>query len=152
MKVKRITEHESTDDQLFCDITTGTGNFVVGDSKVVIHNSHITALLMVMFLKLIPTLIREQKYIYRAIMPLYGANVNGKFIPLYTEEELEEFRVTNPNKKIQRYKGLGEMNPDQLKVCLLDKDTRRLELIKYPDNPSDIFNLMVSAELKRELI
>jgi len=114
--------------------------------------AHITALLMVMFLKLVPTLLRQQKYIYRAIMPLYGAMVKGKFIPLYTDEQLEDFKVKNPNHKVQRYKGLGEMNPDQLEVCLLNPETRKLELIDYPENPSDIFKLMTSAELKRELI
>jgi len=114
--------------------------------------AHITALLMVMFLKLVPTLLIQGKYIYRAIMPLYGSTVAGKFIPLYTDEQLETFKVSNPNHKIQRYKGLGEMNPDQLEVCLLDKTTRQLELIQYPENPSDIFKLMTSAELKRELI
>jgi len=114
--------------------------------------SHITSLLMVLFLKLVPQLIKEQKYIYRAIMPLYGAVVNGTFVPLYDDSAVSEFKLEYPNKKIQRYKGLGEMNPDQLKVCLLDKDARRLELIDYPDDPSDIFNLMTSSELKRELM
>ena len=43
------------------------------------------------------------------------------------------------------------MNPDQLKVCLID-NTRKLETIRYPQNPEEIFQLMINAELKRGLI
>lgn len=114
--------------------------------------SHITSLLMVLFLKLVPGLIREQTKIYRAIMPLYGGMVQKRFIPLYSEEDLIKFKEKNPNVKIQRYKGLGEMNPDQLKVCLLDKTTRRLELIRNAQNVAEIFEIMTKAELKRNLL
>jgi len=114
--------------------------------------AHITSLLMVLFLKLVPTLIKQGAKVYRAIMPLYGGVKAGKFYPFYSEEELQKFKTDNPNVKIQRYKGLGEMNPDQLKVCLLDKETRKLELIEYPTDPMEIFKLMTDAELKRELI
>ena len=44
------------------------------------------------------------------------------------------------------------MNPDQLKVCLLDKETRRLEKIEYPDDPEEIWKIMTDAESKRGLI
>jgi DNA gyrase subunit B len=114
--------------------------------------AHITSLLMVMFLKLVPGLLRDGVIVYRAVMPLYGVMKAGKFYPLYSDSELQTFKTDNPNLKVQRYKGLGEMNPDQLKVCLLDPNTRRLQKIEYPENPSEIFKLMTSAELKRELI
>ena len=85
-------------------------------------------------------------------MPLYGGVVKKKFIPLYNDEDVSKFHQANPNINIQRYKGLGEMNPDQLAVCVLDPDTRCLQSIPYPDNPAAIFNLMLKAELKRELV
>jgi DNA gyrase subunit B len=152
LKVKKITERQSGVKEQFCDLSTVTGNFVEANSKTVIHNSHISSLLMVMFLKLTPQLLKAQKHVYRAIMPLYGTMFKGKFVPFYTEEEMNQFKQENPNHKIQRYKGLGEMNPDQLKVCLLDKDTRQLELVKYTDEPEEIFKLMSSADMKRELL
>ena len=114
--------------------------------------SHITSLLMVLFLKLLPKLIQDGTKIYRAIMPLYGAMKSGKFHPFYSENEKELFIRDNPNIKTQRYKGLGEMNPDQLKVCLLDKDTRKLELIQYPEDVQEIFKIMTDAEIKRGLL
>ena len=114
--------------------------------------SHITSLLMVLFLKLVPGLIQDGTKIYRAVMPLYGATKAGKFHPLYSEQELESFKEKNPNIKTQRYKGLGEMNPDQLKVCLLDHATRRLELIEHTEDKEEIFKLMTDAETKRGLL
>lgn len=151
MKVKKIKEKTINEQIQFCDITTATGNFMLAHNGCVIHNSHISSLLMVLFLRITPKLL-ENSFIYRAIMPLYGSKYKGKFYPLYTEEELTKFKEENPNAKIQRYKGLGEMNPDELKICLLDKETRRLDLIQYPENPDDIFKLMSNAELKRNLL
>jgi DNA gyrase subunit B len=114
--------------------------------------SHITSLLMVLFLKLVPGLIQDGTKVYRAIMPLYGAMKAGKFYPFYTDTEFEKFKAENPNIKTQRYKGLGEMNPDQLKVCLLDKETRKLELIQFPENAEEIWKIMTDAESKRGLL
>ena len=107
---------------------------------------------MVLFLKLVPGLIQDGTKIYRAIIPLYGGVKAGKFYPFYTEEDLVKFKQENSNIKVQRYKGLGEMNPDQLKVCLLDHNTRRLELIEYPENVDEIFKIMTDAEVKRGLL
>ena len=112
--------------------------------------SHICTLLMIVFLRLVPRLLKEG-YIYRAVMPLYGGMVGKVFKPLYTDAEVEVFKAKHPNSKLQRYKGLGEMNPDQLKVCLLD-GTRRLQQITYPDNDSEILKLMLDASLKRTLL
>lgn len=113
---------------------------------------HICALLMILFLKLMPGWLQPQNRVYRVVMPLYGAVKAGKFYPFYDDESLETFTKANPNIKIHRYKGLGEMNPDQLKTCILDKSTRRLEVIEFPENKEEIYQIMADAEIKRGLL
>jgi len=113
--------------------------------------NHITTLLMVMFLKILPQIVKGG-HLYRAIMPLYGCELSGTFYPFYTEEEMKDFKRLHQSAKIQRYKGLGEMNPSQLKICLLD-DCRRIQQIPYPENQEEeIYKLMTDAEMKRLLI
>ena len=115
---------------------------------------HIASLLLTFFLKIMPDIIKYKK-LYLAQIPLYGAKLKNKFIPLFTEEELEQFKMQNPKIQIHRYKGLGEMNPEELKVCLLDKNKRRLILIEEPNSEKDkeyIFNLMIDPELKRQIV
>jgi len=112
--------------------------------------SHINTLLMVLFLKFVPELLKKN-HVFRAIMPLYGFQLKDRFQPIYSEEELAKAKQIYQNIKPQRYKGLGEMNSDQLRVCLLD-NVRRLQPVTYPDNTEEIFKLMVDANMKRELI
>ena len=65
-----------------------------------------------------------------------------------------KFKEENPKVEITRYKGLGEMDPDQLAVCLLDPEYRRLEDISDCDveEAQKIFKLMTDAETKRGLL
>jgi len=113
---------------------------------------HISVLLITAFLRMFPDLIKQGK-VYKAILPLYGVrNYNGNFLPFYTEEEKNKFHDENPQVEISRYKGLGEMMPNQLKECLLNSNVRRLQLIKSDEDPEPIFKLMTDSESKRELI
>lgn len=150
MKIKKINERHGESIN-FCDITTKCGNFVIADSGVVIHNSHITCLLLTALLKLVPNLIESGK-VYMSIMPLYGTTIKKQFIPIYNDEELAKIKKAHPSASIQRYKGLGEMDPPQLKVVLLDKATRHIQQITLPESSQDVFDLMIKPELKRKIV
>jgi len=113
--------------------------------------AHISTLLMVLFLKMMPELIKNG-HIYVAKMPLYGTQHNKKFYPFYSEDELNKFVEKYPKSQITRFKGLGEMNSSDIEVCLLEEKRRQLMPVTYPDDVASIFKLMIDSTLKRKLV
>jgi len=117
-----------------------------------VDGDHISVLLITAFLRMFPEIIK-QGIVYKALMPLYGVrNFEGRFLPFYTEDEMRIFKESHPNVEISRYKGLGEMMPNQLKEVLLNPSVRRLQLIKSEEDFEPIFKLMTDSESKRNLI
>jgi len=111
--------------------------------------SHIASLVTMVLAVLVPEIIKKQKY-YIAQTPLFAINEGKTFIPLWTEQEVNKAR--NENRKITRYKGLGEMNPSQLKVCLIDKPTRKLIQLSYTDSLKKLIKLFSESSEKRDLL
>jgi len=111
--------------------------------------SHIACLVSMVMAILVPEIVKSGHY-YIAQTPLFAINEKKVFKPLWSEEELEKARKND--RTIQRYKGLGEMNPDQLKISLLDEKTRRLMPISYSENMAYLIKLFSSAEEKRKLV
>ena len=111
--------------------------------------NHIACLVTMMIAILVPEIIQAGKY-YIAQTPLFAINEGKTFIPLWTEKELEDARAKN--RKISRFKGLGELSPGQLKVCLLDEATRNLIPLKYSTNMDELIKLFSSAVEKRSLL
>ncbi len=95
-----------------------------------VDGAHIATLLLTLFFRHFKELILRG-YIYLALPPLYKVKVGKSSQYLYNDLELNEFRNANPNQKIeiQRYKGLGEMNAEQLWETTLDPDTRYLKKV-----------------------
>ena len=94
----------------------------------------IQCLLITVFYKLfIELIIAGMVYIINC--PLYGTRVNNKFIPLFTKEECEPYKKYG----ITRFKGLGELDPDELYEASINPLTRKCIQLKYSD--FDLINL-----------
>ena len=93
-----------------------------------VDGSHIRTLILTFFYRRMLSLI-EQGYLYIAQPPLYRIQTGKKVEYTYTEEEKDEYLASlngSRNPQIQRYKGLGEMNPDQLWETTMNPDTRQM--------------------------
>jgi DNA gyrase subunit B len=110
---------------------------------------HIFSLMTIALANLVPEVIK-QGHFYLSVVPLYAINKGKTFVPLWTNEELTKARKNN--EPIIRIKGLGELNPWQLKICCLDEKTRRLAKVKFSKDLSKIMELFTDVNKKRELL
>lgn len=110
---------------------------------------HIASLVVMLIAILFPDIIKIGK-LFIASAPLYAIRNSKTFKPLWTDKELEMARKNGHS--IQYFKGLGEMNPDQIKTSLLDEKQRRLIEIKYSENLNKLVELFNSSECKRKLV
>jgi DNA gyrase subunit B len=132
---------------------------IMADADV--DGSHIRTLLLTFFFRYMRPLI-EAGYVYFAMPPLYKITINKKAFYAYDEEArvriLEENNITATSKgiSIQRYKGLGEMNPDQLWETTMNPETRMISQIHLEDadEADRVFSMLMGEEVppRREFI
>lgn len=117
------------------DISKLKYNKVIIMTDADVDGSHIQALLLTMFYRFMRPLI-EHGHVYLAIPPLYKISKksdSSKFKYAWNEEQLNEYRQEFKSYEIQRYKGLGEMNADQLWETTMNPDNRMLLRIDIED-------------------
>ena len=129
---------------------------IMADADV--DGAHIRTLLLTFFFRYMRPLI-EQGHVFLAQPPLYKLSKKGmEDIYCYTDDQLDQemTKIGRENVSIQRYKGLGEMNPEQLWETTMDPDNRILVKVTMEDaqKADEIFNILMGdqVEPRREFI
>ena len=96
--------------------------------------AHIQCLLLTFFYRFMPPLI-EEGHLYIAMPPLFKVEDGKNLKYCYSNEELKDYtRDKDPNKyRVQRYKGLGEMDPEPLRITTMSPETRNLIKVNITD-------------------
>lgn len=167
-KVLANAEIKSMINAFGCGFSEGYGNdfditklrydkiIIMADADV--DGAHISTLLLTLFYRFMPELIYEG-HIYVAMPPLYKVMPSkGEGEYLYDDKALDDYRKKHKNQKftLQRYKGLGEMDADQLWETTLDPKNRRLKRVEIEDGrlASEITEILMGTQVppRREFI
>jgi DNA gyrase subunit B len=140
------------------DIEQARYNKIVMMTDADVDGAHIRTLLLTLFYRYMRPLI-EFGHVYAAVPPLHRIALTGKrkgeYIYTYSDDELagrlDELtrQHIDFNSEVQRYKGLGEMDADQLADTTMDPRTRMLRRIRMEDaaHASDVFELLMGDEV-----
>ena len=159
-KVLANAEIKTMIDAFGCGFSEGYGNdfditklrydkiIIMADADV--DGAHISTLLLTLFYRFMPDLIYEG-HVYIAMPPLYKAMPSkGEEEYLYDDKALERYRKAHKGSfTLQRYKGLGEMDADQLWETTLNPETRIMKRVEIEDArmASDVTEMLMGTEV-----
>ena len=137
------------------DITKLRYGKVVIMADADVDGSHIRTLLLTFFFRFMKPLI-ENGHVYIAQPPLYRLSKGKKLFYAYSDRERDAILSENPGMDIQRYKGLGEMDAEQLWETTMDPERRTMVQISLDDaqRADEIFTILMGdkVEPRREFI
>lgn len=121
--------------------------FIMADADV--DGSHICTLMLTFFFRYMRPLI-EHGYVYVAQPPLFKLQKGSTVKYAYNEEEMKQLSAEMPGAKVNRYKGLGEMNPDQLWETTMNPDNRVIVQIKIEDaeRADEAFSILMGEQVE----
>lgn len=165
LKVVSVQETELVGDYVYDFSVEGDENFICGTGGIACHNTdadvdgaHIRTLLLTFFYRYQRSLV-DQGYIYIACPPLYKVERGRNHYYCYSDRELQERLSSfpeNANYTIQRFKGLGEMMPEQLWDTTMNPETRTLKRVEIEDaaEADRIFTVLMGDRVapRREFI
>ena len=121
--------------------------FIMADADV--DGSHICTLMLPFFFRYMRPLI-EHGYVYVAQPPLFKLQKGSTVKYAYNEDEMKQLSAEMPGAKVNRYKGLGEMNPDQLWETTMNPDNRVIVQIKIEDaeRADEAFSILMGEQVE----
>lgn len=157
-KILENAEIQSMINAFGCGFSEGLGNdfdieklkydkiIIMTDADV--DGSHIDTLLLTFFYRYFPELVNSG-HLYLAMPPLYKVLSGKESRYLYDDQELAEYKKKNKNFSLKRYKGLGEMNENQLWETTMNPETRVLKRVYIEDarRASDITSVLMGSKV-----
>ena len=121
--------------------------FIMADADV--DGSHICTLMLTFFFRYMRPLI-DNGYVYVAQPPLFKLQKGQTVKYAYNDDEMKILSAEMPGAKVNRYKGLGEMNPDQLWETTMNPDNRVIVQIKIEDaeRADEAFSILMGEQVE----
>ena len=143
---------EGTGEEIHFDLEAVRYHRIIIMADADVDGSHIRTLILTFFYRYMRPII-EAGYLYIAQPPLYGVTFGREKTPtyIYNDGDLQKLLDENKNRKatIQRYKGLGEMNADELWHTTMNPETRILKKVSIQDafEASEAFEMLMGSEV-----